>query len=189
METGCATCPAAGSRSLRLFCRSGLPFTAKSVTGADRSTVYKPIICTPEALHALSGRTGSRKRLVDVRTELLPLLFAEMHSRYYAQVAFQVSASAADGAAVRERLRTAWLEDRFDDELARLASRFGSFDAEALFFGHEPAYRSSDDYEQFVYQSLVDDLREAEVPDGASPVKSARRSSGSSATPCDRWSS
>lgn len=158
---------------LKLFCRSGLPFTAKSVTGADRSTVYKPIICTPEALHALSGRSGSRRRPVDVRTELLPLLFAEMHSRYYAQVAFQVSASAADGAAVRQQLRTAWHEDRFDDELARLASRFGSFDAEALFFGHEPAYRSSDNYEQFVYQSLVDDLREAEVPDGASPVKSA----------------
>ena len=34
-------------------------------------------------------------------------------------------------------------------------------------------YRSSGDYEQFVYQSLADDLREAEVPDGASPVKSA----------------
>ena len=69
--------------------------------------------------------------------------------------------------------RAAWAEDRFEDELARLAARFGSFDAEALFFGHQPNYRSSDDYEQFVYQTLADDLREAEVPDGASPVKSA----------------
>jgi hypothetical protein len=154
---------------LRLYSRSGLPFTAKSVTGADRSTVYKPLICTPDALDALS----SRRRLVDVRTELLPLLFAEMYARYYAQMAFQASGSAADGAAVRRQLRAAWLEDRFEDDLTRLASRFGSFDAGALFFGHQPAYRSSDDYEQFVYQSLSDDLREAEVPDGASPVKSA----------------
>jgi hypothetical protein len=104
---------------------------------------------------------------------LLPLLFAEMYARYYAQMAFQASGSAADGSAVRQQLRTAWLEDRFDAELARLAHRFGSFDAEALFFGPEPIYRSSDDYEQFVYQSLRDDLREAEVPGGASPVKSA----------------
>lgn len=158
---------------LRLYCRSGLPFTAKSVTGADRSTVYKPLICTPEALDALSGRLNGRRRLVDVRAELLPLLFAEMYARYYAQMAFQESHAAADGAAVRERLRAAWLEDRFKDELASLASRFGSFDAEALFFGHQPNYRSSEDYERWVYQALADDLREAEVPDGASPMKSA----------------
>ena len=158
---------------VQLYCRSGLPFTAKSVTGADRSDVYKPLICTPEALDALSGRSTGTRRLVDVRTELLPLLFAEMYARYYAQTAFQASGSAADGAAVRQQLRAAWLEDRLEDELGHLATRFGSFDAAELFFGHEPKYQSSDDYERFVYRSLEDDLREAEVPDGASPVKSA----------------
>jgi FAD-NAD(P)-binding len=158
---------------LRLFCRSGLPFTAKSVTGKDRTDVYKPLICGNEALDALSGRSNGSRRLVDVRSELLPLLFAEMYARYYAQVAFQASGAAEDGAAVREQLRAAWTEGRFDEELARLAGRFGSFNAETLFFGHHPEYRCSDDYEQFVYQSLADDLREAEVPDGASPVKSA----------------
>ena len=158
---------------IQLFCRSGLPFTAKSVTGKDRTDVYKPLICTDEALDALSGRSNGRRRLVDMRSELLPLLFAEMYARYYAQVAFQVSGAAADGAAVRAQLRGAWSEGRFDGELARLAARFGSFDAQALFFGHQPKYRCSDDYERFVYQSLRDDLREAEVPDGASPVKSA----------------
>jgi hypothetical protein len=159
--------------ALQLYCRSGLPFTSKSVTGADRSDVYKPLICTPQALAGLSRRTTSGRRLVDVRTELLPLMFAEMYARYYAQMAFQGSGSAVDGAAVRKELCSAWLEDRFDDELARLASRFGSFDAAALFFGHQPKYGSTDDYERFVYQSLKDDLHEAEIPDGASPVKSA----------------
>ena len=67
MAAGCATGPAAGSRRLQLYCRSGLPFTAKSVTGTDRSDVYKPLICTPEALDALSGRSNGRRRLVDVR--------------------------------------------------------------------------------------------------------------------------
>ena len=158
---------------VQLFCRSGLPFTAKSVTGKDRSDVYKPVICTAEALDALRGRSNGLRRPVDVRSELLPLMFGEMYARYYAQVAFQASGTAAAGAAVREQLAAAWTDGRFDDELGRLASRFGSFDAEALFFGHQPSYRCSDDYERFVYQSLSDDLREAEVPDGASPVKSA----------------
>jgi uncharacterized NAD(P)/FAD-binding protein YdhS len=158
---------------VQLFCRSGLPFTAKSVTGKDRTDVYKPLICTDEALDALSGRSNGHRRLVDMRSELLPLLFAEMYARYYAQVAFQASGAVADGAAVRERLRAAWTEGRFDAELGHLSARFGSFDAEALFFGHQPKYRCSHDYERFVYQSLADDLRDAEVPDGASPVKSA----------------
>ena len=165
--------PSGREPQVQLFCRSGLPFTAKSLTGRDRSDVYKPLICTAEVLDALSGRTDGGRLQVGLSSQLLPLLFAEMHSRYYAQVAFQASGAAADGAAVRERLRAAWTEGRFDEEVADLARRFGSFDAEALFFGHQPKYSCSDDYERYVYQSLADDLREAEVPGGASPVKSA----------------
>jgi hypothetical protein len=158
---------------VQMYSRSGLPFTAKSVTGMDRTDVYKPIICTPEALDALSGRSNGHRRLVDVRRELLPLLFAEMYARYYAQVAYQRAGSVADGAGVRERLRASWDAGRFDQERAALADRFGRFDAEALFFGHQPTYGSSEDYEQYLYRALEDDLREAEVPGGASPVKSA----------------
>ncbi len=165
--------PSGREPMVRLYNRSGLPFAAKPVTGSERVTVYKPLICTPEAVDALTGRSSGRRRLVDVRRELFPLLFAEMYARYYSQMAFQAEGSRAAGAAVRERLRAAWLECRFRDELARLASVFGSFDAEALFFGNQPSYRSSDDYERFVYEALADDLREAEVPDGRSPVKSA----------------
>lgn len=165
--------PSGREPKLQLFCRSGLPFTAKSVTGKDRSDVYRPVICTDEALDALSGRTHGRRRLVDVRRELLPLMFAEMSARYYSQIAFQSSGAVADGAAVREQLSAAWSQGRLDSELQRLAARYGSFDAEGLFFGHQPQYHSSDDYERFVYRALADDLREAEVPDGASPIKSA----------------
>jgi hypothetical protein len=158
---------------IQMFSRSGLPFTAKSVTGVDRTGVYKPIICTPDALDTLSGRNNGHRRLVDVRSELLPLLFAEMSSRYYSQVAFQESGSRADGASVRGRLQTAWLRDRFDHEIASLAIRYGRFDAEAMFFGHQPKYDTTGDYEAFVYDGFANDLREAEVPGGASPVKSA----------------
>ena len=165
--------PSGREPRLQLFCRSGLPFIAKSVTGKDRTDVYKPLICTDDALDALSGRANGRKRLVDVRRELLPLLFAEMSSRYYAQAAFQAEGTRAAGAAVRDRLGASWSDGKFDAELEHLAARFGRFDAEELFYGRQPKYRSSDDYERFVYQSFADDLREAEVPDGASPIKSA----------------
>jgi hypothetical protein len=165
--------PSGREPMLRLYNRSGLPFTAKPVDGSERVAVYEPLICTPDAVGALTGQTSGRRRQVDVRKELLPLLFAEMYARYYAQMAFQAEGSRAAGAAVRERLRTAWLDGRFAGELARLASSFGSFDAEALFFGRRVGYQSSNDYERFVYQSLADDLREAEVPGGRSPIKSA----------------
>jgi hypothetical protein len=171
--TGLRYRPSGREPALRLYNRSGLPFTAKPVTGSERVNVYEPLICTPEAVDALTGRSTGRRRQVDVRRELLPLLFAEMYARYYAQMAFRAEGSRAAGAAVRERLRAAWLQDRFKNELARLAAIHGSFDAEALFFGNPGGYHSSEDYESFVYQSLSDDVREAEVPDARSPVKSA----------------
>jgi hypothetical protein len=164
--------PSGREPKLMLYCRSGLPFTAKSVSGVDRTDVYKPAICTPSELQALTvGENGARRR-VDVRTELLPMLFAEMCVRYYAQVAFQAG-SLADGAAIRTELREAWDAGRFDQGRRSLADRFGEFDPAELFFGPELKLSTSDEYEQAVYRMLADDLREANVPGGASPVKSA----------------
>jgi hypothetical protein len=165
--------PSGREPALRLYNRSGLPFTAKPVTGSERVTVYEPLICTPEAVDAVTGRSSGARRQADIRSELLPLLFAEMYARYYAQVAFQAEGSRAAGSAVRARLRAAWQGGHFNEEVARLASVFGSFDAAALFFGDQPDYHSSGDYEGFVYRALADDLREAEVPGGRSPIKSA----------------
>lgn len=157
---------------IHMFSRSGLPFTAKSVTGSDLAGAYRPVICTQQALDALSGASNGRRRLVDVRAELLPLMFAEMYVRYYTQVAIQQGANGS-AATVGERLRDAWEQGRFDQERERLRACYGYFDAEALFFGHQPSYRSTVDYERYVYSALADDLREAEVPNGASPVKAA----------------
>lgn len=164
--------PSGNEPVIHMFSRSGLPFTAKSVTGSDLAGAYRPVICTQEALDALSGASNGRRRLVDVRAELLPLMFAEMYVRYYTQVAIQGGANGS-AAAVGERLCDAWEQGRFDQELARLRASYGYFDAEALFFGHQPSYRSSVDYERYVYSALADDLREAEVPNGGSPVKAA----------------
>ena len=156
---------------IQVFSRGGLPSTAKPAVGIKRTDSYKPVICTFEALDRLSGRSAGSRRQVDVRRELLPLLFAEMTARYYAQMAFKAGAP-TDGAAVREQLRVAWDEDRFSQEVAGLGARFGDFDAKALFFGGKPKFQSSKDYDRFVYDALADDLRESEAVDG-SPVKSA----------------
>ncbi|MGH2873744.1 MAG: FAD/NAD(P)-binding protein [Solirubrobacteraceae bacterium] len=157
---------------LEMFSRSGLPFTAKSVTGTDRTDVYRPVICTPDALDRVSGRSNGHRRAVDVRSELLPLLYGEMYARYYAQAAFHAQSRAA-AAAVRDQLCETWGTDRREQTLARLRETYGSFDAEALFFGHPPDYDSRQEYERCVRATLADDLHEAEVPDGASPLKCA----------------
>ena len=143
------------------------------MTGKDRSDVYRPVICTTEALHALSGRSNGRRRLVDVRAELLPLLFGEMYARYYAQTAFQASGQSLPAPRSASNFRPPGPRAASMGNGRSLADRFGGFDAEELFFGHQPEYAYSEDYERFVYQAFADDLREAEVPDGASPVKSA----------------
>jgi hypothetical protein len=166
--------PSGREPKLVMFSRSGLPFCAKSVSGVDRTDVYKPIICTPDVLEAMTAGPAGSRRQVDVRSELLPVMFAEMCGRYYAQRAFQAGGnSVADGAAVRERLEQAWRGGGFEEELGRLAAELGPFDPKELFFGPELNHGSSEEYERAVYRMLEDDFREASVPGGASPVKSA----------------
>ncbi len=164
--------PSGREPRIHMYSRSGLPYTAKSVTGSDLAGFYEPTICTPEALLALRGSAQGTDRGIDVRSGLLPLLFAEMYVRYYAQAA-ETAASADEAGRVREALRSAWAEGRFEDERSRMAERYGAFDAEGLFFGHQTRYESAADYEQAVYDALATDLREAQVPNGASPVKAA----------------
>jgi hypothetical protein len=157
---------------LHLFSRSGLPFTGKSVTGVDRTDVYQPTIATPEEFAALASGSNGTRRQVDLRKELLPLMFAEMYVRYYAQLAYRAG-GVAETVTVRNRLREGWRAGALRTEVDRLAERYGHFSAEELFFGPHPQHDSSDDYEAAVYAMLRDDLREAEVDGGFSPVKMA----------------
>jgi uncharacterized NAD(P)/FAD-binding protein YdhS len=155
-----------------MYSRSGLPFTAKPVTGVDRAGAYEPIVCTEAALDELRGGDSGKSPAINVRRDLLPLLYAEMSARYYAQLAYQHGELPA-ARAVRSSLQRGWHEGRFQHELDDLAARFGPFDPGALFFGHQPRYSDSPEYERSVYDAIRDDLREAEVPGGYSPTKSA----------------
>jgi hypothetical protein len=155
---------------LHLFSRSGLPATAKVAAGGEQPEDALPAICTPEVLDGLSGRAAGSRRQVDLRRELLPLLFAEMTVRYYARRA-AAAGTREEGLAVREELARAWRAGGFDAAVAAVAARLGPFDAEALFFGHHPKFASREDYEQYVYDILSADLRESLDP--ASAVKAA----------------
>ena len=160
---------------IELFSRSGVPYCAKSVTGTDPTGDYQPIACTPEAFAAIRGGGTDRmsRRPVDLRSELLPLLFTEMRARYYIQ-----AATIHDGKDFAKRIRTAlrdaWLAGTFDPLTERLAVRYGSFSPEDhLFAGEGHHYASSEDYEKQFYTMVEDDLDEALVTAG-SPVKAAQ---------------
>ena len=72
-----------------LYSRSGVPYCAKSAHGVDPYGDYRPVVCTPEAFAELTHPGALRvRRQVDFRTELLPLLFAEMQARYHTHAAY-----------------------------------------------------------------------------------------------------
>ena len=73
--------PSGRELNIHLFSRSGLPYCAKAVAGVDATGSYEPAICTPEALRSL--RSSGRR--VDMRAEVLPLMFGEMQARFYGQ--------------------------------------------------------------------------------------------------------
>lgn len=157
-----------------MFSRSGYPYCAKSFGAADPMGDYEPAICTTQAVAHLR-RTGpdGRRRQLDARRELLPLVFAEMELRYFTCSAhMEGGAEAARG--VHERLVSAWAAGTWGQERARAAGRYGDFDAASHFFvGQGRHYVNDHDYQAQVYAEVESDTREALVGGGASPVKAA----------------
>lgn len=152
-----------------LFSRGGLPYCAKPPGVSDETDDYSLVICTAEAVAAL--RRGGRQ--IDARTELLPLVLAEMQVRYYAQSA-HLDQGPGVSSALRDRLAEAWARGQFDDALETLAARYGRFDpARHLLVTSDNGFASAKDYEANVYASVEADLDEAVKPDGSSPLKSA----------------
>ena len=166
--------PSGREPSLYLFSRSGYPYCAKSFGASDPMGDYKPAICTVEAVALLQRRdAGGAKRQIDARTELLPMVFAEMELHYYTSAARIVDGPevARD---VHSRLVAAWEDGTFSYQRSQLAVRYGTFVASEHFFvGQGRHYRDSEDYESAVYATVAGDAREALVAGGASPVKTA----------------
>lgn len=166
--------PSGREPQLYLFSRSGYPYCAKSFGAADPMGDYRPAICTVEAVAELKrpGPDG-RKRQIDARGELLPLVFAEMELHYYTRAA-HIAGGPDEAAAVRESLVEAWYAGEWEAERVAMTERYGRFDASEHFFvGKGRHYTDAADYQAQVYAEVAYDLDEALVAGGASPVKAA----------------
>lgn len=161
---------------IQLFSRSGQPYRAKSLGTEDPTGEYIPSICTPEAIDEARRRrlreSGSPQ--LDVRADVLPLIVAEMETRYYEQAVCLRRGTEAAHAAKAE-LTGAWASGAFAATRTAYGASYGFFDAAATFFDDAAAESiSSKDDEAHVYSRISDDLSEALVPGGASPLKAAQ---------------
>jgi FAD-NAD(P)-binding len=156
-----------------LYSRSGVPYCAKSAHGVDPYGDYQPVVCTPEGFSELTNPGGSpRRRRVDFRHDLLPLLFAEMQARYYTHAAFLKDGLPGSQAA-RDVLRAGWTQGRFGEGVAQLEPTYGAFDpADFLFAGAGDTFESSEEYRTHFYDMVAADLHEA-LMEGGSPIKAA----------------
>ncbi|MCU1495368.1 MAG: hypothetical protein JWO62_3132 [Acidimicrobiaceae bacterium] len=157
-----------------LYSRSGLPYCAKSVHGVDPTGDYEPVVCTPELFRALTNPTGDRpRRQIDFRSDVLPVLFAEMQCRYLTHSAFRRSGAAAADE-VTQSLRQSWKAGNFDQLVEVLQQSYGHFNpAVDVFASNGRRYRSSSEYESQTYDMIASDLDHA-LAEGGSPIKAAQ---------------
>jgi uncharacterized NAD(P)/FAD-binding protein YdhS len=165
--------PSGNEPEIHLYSRSGIPYCAKSAHGVDPYGEYQPVVCTPQAITALTHPHGSSvRRQVDFRSELLPLLYAEMQSRYLTHAAV-LKGGPEESERVRHHLAQAWLAGSFDAVVDEYGPAYGRFDpAEHLFAGTGRVYASGDDYQAQFTEMVETDLEEALMV-GGSPVKAA----------------
>jgi FAD-NAD(P)-binding len=158
---------------ITLYSRSGVPYCAKSAHGVDPYGQYEPVVCTPAEFAALTHTGGSQvRRHVDFRTELLPLLLAEMQARYYTHAAF-LKGGAEASAAARAVLAEGWVDGHWEKAVESLEPHYGRFDPASHVLAGAGRYRSDHEYQAQVYEMVETDLDEA-LTVGGSPVKAAQ---------------
>ena len=157
---------------MQMFSRSGLPFTAKSVTGIDRTDVYKPVISTPEAFDgAQRPRDGAGDRST-CAASCCRCCSREMYARYYAQAAFQAAAAPTRRSSASS-CSAAWSERPLRRESSALAARYGTLRSPRRC---SSAISRSTRAATTTSGSSIGARRRpsrGRGPDGASPVKSA----------------
>ena len=150
----------------------------------DESDKFEAVVCTKEAIGAIRGgrATGQPRRQIDFRSQVLPLVLAEMQIRYYAQSALLANGRAASDEVTRQ-LGQAWRDGSYEAVVMGLAGRYGELDPWVHFFGPRRDYVSSKDYESQIYSLVEADLCES-LRGGSAPVKSHTRCSATCGTSC-----
>ncbi|MGD1878988.1 MAG: FAD/NAD(P)-binding protein [Kiloniellaceae bacterium] len=165
---GLAYRPSGREPEIALFSRNGRPFCCRPVTTITRSGPYEPVVFTATEVARLAATPS-----VDFRSQVLPLLWAEMQAVYYGRKALLAAGASAE-AVVRRDLEAAWKAGHFAGAVAVLAGRYGAFDPESRYFGDATCHlESAQSYQNQVLAELAGDLAEAEKGEAGSPDKAA----------------
>jgi len=165
--------PSGREPTIYLFSRSGAPYAAKAVHGADPTGIYQPVIFTGETLSRVAYSDDGHRRKLDFRRDLLPLVFAEMQVRFHCQRARRLAGDRASEALAAE-FESAWHSGTFPKMVDDLERLHGGFVPENhLFPGNGESFSDSQAYEAWVSRMISDDLDEALDPAG-SAVKAAQ---------------
>lgn len=164
--------PSGREPTIHLYSRSGLPYLSRPAASTDLTGSYEPCICTgarvSEILQARSAGSG-----LDVRRDLLPLVFAEMRVAFFSAKA-RMEEGTAGAEEVRRRLGEAWRRGRFHKVVVECEAEFGTFDAERQFFAPLPArFASGHEYQSAVINLIEEDLSYAKGKGSGRPVKEA----------------
>jgi uncharacterized NAD(P)/FAD-binding protein YdhS len=156
-----------------LYSRNGLPFCCRPAVGLDTTGSFRPEIFTEDELarrrHARARATGSPQ--LDLRQDVLPLVWAEMTLVYYGRSALLADGDAA-AERVSQRLLDAWRAGALREAVAELATAYGTFDAEAWFFRPDVSRAADRETYQAGVRAMIErDTRESALGEARSPLK------------------
>lgn len=159
--------------TIYLYSRTGVPYCAKAVHGVDPTGSYEPAVFTAATTSHLARTDDGRRRELDFRADLLPLIVAEMQVRFHYHRALRLAGKRA-ARQVAKDLELAYQSGTFDKVLEQLEDVHGRYvPEENIFAGDGLTFGTSQLYESWVSDSLATDLDEALDPMG-SPVKAAQ---------------
>ncbi len=164
--------PSGFEPQIRLYSRGGLFHAAKAVGQRDTTDEYRLGIWTDEVTSAFRQGRAKGQRL-DARSDLLPLIYAEMHLAFYTQAERRRSGQIA-AERMWARLSEGWRTGEFPPLVREVAVQHGHFDPSAhVFPGQGVTFADSGEYQSWVRESVAADLKEALRTGGESPLKAA----------------
>jgi hypothetical protein len=166
--------PSGSEPQIIAFSRSGLPYRSRPVLGA--SLTYDPVVFTLSGIDALRAERGPK---LDYDRDVLPLLFTELRVAYWrAKFGRDRGWTAAQN--VVNEFHSAFKERRLESYLSHLETNDARFDPKVEYFGTLPSnatgwgvLKNAETYQSWLQRWLEDDLREARLGVGRSPLKAA----------------
>lgn len=162
--------PSGQEPAIILFSRSGLPYRSRPSLGAP--TAYDPVVFTRANIDAIRTERGP---VLDYDRDVLPLLFAEL------RVAYARAQKGRDHGwdAAQQLLNELRDPHRLESLLAQVEVNGSMFDPRFAYFGtplpddRRDILHDTASYEDWYQRWLEDDLQQARLGVGRSPLKAA----------------